>query len=261
MDVSTVLRHRVEAPAGLQQMAVVSLLLHGAFLAVVILAPGGWISRKPDESRTIMTISLGGGTPGPQNGGMTNIGGRAIQAEKLPDAPREAPRAPAARTPEMTIPERGAKPVRQPTTPVKEAPDSARGRTPTRGLEPAFGTSAAETGVRGQGFGLSTGGGTGSGSRLDIDGDFCCPDYILLMLERIRANWNQRVDAAGETVVGFTIQRDGRITNAVTERSSGYANLDLNAVRALVLTRQLPALPDAYTNPSLTMHLHFEYLR
>jgi len=62
-------------------------------------------------------------------------------------------------------------------------------------------------------------------------------------------------------VVGFTIQRDGRITNAVTERSSGYANLDLNAVRALVLTRQLPPLPDAYTNPSLTMHLHFEYLR
>jgi len=261
MDVSSVLRHRVEAPAGLQQMAFLSVLLHGAFLAMMILAPAGWFANRADEPRTIMTISLGAGTPGPQNGGMTNIGGRAVQAEKPPDAPREAPRTPAARTPEMTIPERGAKPVRQSTTPVKEAPDSARGRTPTRGLEPAFGTSAAETGVRGQGFGLSTGGGNGSGSRLDIDGDFCCPDYLLLMIEKIRANWNQRVDAAGETVVAFTIQRDGRITNPVTELSSGYSALDLNAVRALVYTRQLPPLPDAYPNPSLTMHLHFDYLR
>jgi TonB family protein len=242
-------------------MAVVSVLLHGAFLAVLVMAPGGWLAKKADEPRTIMTISLGGGTPGPQNGGMTNIGGRAIQAEKLPDAPREAPRAPAARTPEMTVPERGAKPVRQATTPVKEAPDSARGRTPTRGVEPSPGTSAAETGVRGQGFGLSTSGGTGLGVRLDITGDFCCPDYILLMVDKIRANWNQRVDAVGETTVMFTVQRDGRITNPVTESSSGYSALDLNAVRALVLTRQLPALPDAYPNASLTMHLIFQYQR
>ncbi len=261
MDVSSVLRNRVEAPAGLQQMAVVSALLHGAFLAVLIVMPAGWLSKTADEPRTIMTISLGGGVPGPQNGGMTAIGGRAVQAEKLPDAPREAPRAPAARTPEMTVPERGAKPARQSTTAVKEAPDSARGRTPTRGAETAPGSSAAETGVRGQGFGLSTAGGTGLGVRLDITGDFCCPDYIVLMVDKIRANWNQKVDAVGETTVMFTIQRDGRITSPVTESSSGYAVLDLNAVRALVLTRQLPALPDGYPNASLTMHLIFQYQR
>jgi TonB family protein len=261
MDVTDVLRHRMEAPAGLQQMAVVSVLLHGAVLAVFVLAPGAWFARRAEAPRTIMTISLGGGTPGPENGGMTNIGGRAVQAEKAPDAPREAVRAPAAKTPQMTIPERGAKPIRPSTTPIKEGPDSARGRTPSRGAETAPGTSAAETGVRGQGFGLSTGGGSGLGVRLDITGDFCCPDYILLMIDKIRANWNQRVDAVGETTVMFTIQRDGRITNPVTESSSGYAALDLNAVRALVLTRQLPALPDAYPNPSLTMHLIFQYSR
>jgi TonB family protein len=208
-----------------------------------------------------MTISLGEGTPGPQNGGITSMGGRAVQAEKIPDAPREAVRPPAAKTPEMTVPVRGAKPVRTSPTPVKEAPDEARGRTPTRGEEPTPGPAVAATGVRGQGFGLSTGGGTGSGSRLDIAGDFCCPDYIVLMVEKIRGIWNQRVDARGETVITFTIQRDGQITNAMTERSSGYQALDLSALRAVILTRQLPALPDGFPNPSLTVHLNFQYSR
>jgi TonB family protein len=261
MDVSDVLRDRMEEPAGLQQMAVVSVVVHGALLAALILMPGGWLSRRAPEARTVMTISLGGGTPGPVNGGMTTIGGRAVQAEKPPDAPREALRTPAAKTPEMTVPVRGAKPIRSTTTPVKEGPDDARGRTPSKGAEPAPGTSVAETGVRGQGFGLSTGGGSGTGSRLDITGDFCCPEFLILMVEKIRGNWNSRVDAVGETIVMFTILRDGRIVEPRTERSSGYSALDLNAVRALVYTRQLPALPDAYPNPSLTVHLNFQYTR
>jgi TonB family protein len=69
------------------------------------------------------------------------------------------------------------------------------------------------------------------------------------------------VDAAGVTVVAFTIQRDGRITNFMTERSSGYLMLDNNALRAVALTRQLPALPEAYTNPTLGVHLNFDYTR
>ena len=261
MDVTDVLRDRMEAPAGLQHMAAVSVLLHGAVLAAVVLAPGGWFARRAEEPRTVMTISLGGGTPGPENGGMTNIAGRAVQAEKPPDAPREAVRTPAAKTPEMTVPVPGAKPLRASTTPVKEGPDSARGRTPARGAETVPGTAVAETGVRGLGFGLSTGGGAGTGSRLDITGDFCCPDYLLLMVEKIRSNWSSRVDAAGETLVMFTILKDGRIVEPRTERSSGYSALDLNAVRALVYTRQLPALPDAFSNPSLTVHLNFQYSR
>jgi TonB family protein len=161
----------------------------------------------------------------------------------------------------MTVPVPAAKPIRTAPTPVKEAPEEARGRTPTKGAEPTPGTAVAETGVRGMGFGLSTGGGKGTGSRLDITGDFCCPDYLELMVERIRSNWNQRVDAVGETVVMFTIQRDGRLTNAMVERSSGYAVLDLNAMRAIVNTRQLPALPDAFPNPTLPVHLNFQYIR
>jgi TonB family protein len=262
MDVTDILRSRMHQPPGLQRMAALSTLIHGAILAMVVLAPAGLFSPKAPPFQNIMTISLGEGSPGPQNGGITNIGGRAIQAEKPPDAPREAVRPPAVKTPEMTVPTPKAKPLPRPSeTPVKEAPDEARGRTPTRGAEPTPGSAVAATGVRGQGFGLSMGGGTGSGSRLDISGDFCCPDYILLMLEKIRSNWNQRVDAAGVTVVAFTIQRDGRLTNFMTERSSGYLMLDNNALRAVALTRQLPALPEGYTNPTLGVHLNFDYTR
>jgi hypothetical protein len=45
------------------------------------------------------------------------------------------------------------------------------------------------------------------------------------------------------------------------EKSSGYAALDLTAQRALLLTKQLPPLPAAFTEPSLTVHLYFDYQR
>jgi TonB family protein len=251
--------------AGPQRMAAVSAsaTLHAALLAVLMLAPGSWLAERVQEPPVVMTISLGGGTPGPQSGGMTAIGGRAIQTETPPEAARrpEAIRPPAAKTPEMTLPKPGAKPSRSAPAPeVKQAPEDARGRTPTRGDETSAGSTVAETGVRGQGFGLSTGGGAGSGSRLDV-ADFCCPEYIALMLQRIYGNWNARVEVPGQSMVKFTIQRDGRITDVSVEKPSGYVALDMNAQRALLLTRQLPALPAAFTNPSLTVHLNFEYTR
>ena len=63
----------------------------------------------------------------------------------------------------------------------------------------------------------------------------------------------------GQAIVRFTIQRDGRLTDAVVERQSGNPALDLAALRAIVVTRQLTPLPAAFPNPSLTVHLNFEY--
>src|SRR6185436_5518921 len=134
----------------------------------------------------------------------------------------EAVRPPAAKTPEMTLPTAKA-PARTAKTPapvVKQAPDDARGRTPTKGAETSAGSAVALTGARGQGFGLSSGGGPGTGSTLDV-ADFCCPDYLITMIERIKANWNQRQETAGQSLVRFTIQRDGTLTNVAVEQSSG----------------------------------------
>ena len=120
------------------------------------------------------------------------------------------------------------------------------------------GAAIAETGVRGQGFGLSTGGGPGSGSSLDV-ADFCCPEYIVTMLERIRSVWVQNQGTRGQAIVKFTIQRDGRITGYEVEKASGSPVLDLAALRAVAQTRTLPPLPNQFPNPTLTVHLNFEY--
>jgi TonB family protein len=262
MDVTDVIRDRMQEPRGLQATAVVSALLHAVALAAIVLASGGLFGARPQQLRSVMTISLGGGNNGPETGGMTSIGGRPVQTVTPPEeAKRPEPvRPPAARTPAMTLPKPGPATARAAPPAVKQAPDEARGRTPTRGEETSAGTAVAETGVRGQGFGLSTGGGAGSGSRLDV-ADFCCPDYLILMVEKIRSNWNARAGSTGEVMVTFTIDRDGRIGGVAQETSSGNAVLDLNAMRALVATRQLLPLPAAFPNPTLTVHLNFQYTR
>jgi TonB family protein len=261
MDVSDVLRDRMHEPAGLQRMIVVSIAVHAALATAIVLSPGRWLGRQPEQPRNVMTISISGSGEGPRNGGLTAMGGQPVQVQAPPEAPpkREAARPPAAKVPEMTLPRPGTKPTRATAAPpVKQAPDDARGRTPTKGAKVEAGSAVAVTGARGQGFGLSTGGGPGSGSTLDV-ADFCCPDYIALMVERIRSTWNQSQGASGIVIVKFTIQRSGAIVSPVVERGSGTPTLDLAALRAVVMTRTLPPLPDQFQNPTLGVHLNFEY--
>jgi TonB family protein len=258
MDVTDVLRDRMQPPAGLQRMVAVSVAAHVLFGATLLLMPGLLLGRASDAPRAVMTISLGGDV-GVDSGGMTKMGGRAIQVQTPPEeaAKREAVRPPAAKAPEMVLPRHDV--VVGKTTPrqnVTQAPDDARGRTPTRGAQTSKGSTSAETGIRGQGFGLSTGG-KGFGGTLDV-ADFCCPDYLQTMVQRIRSVWAQNQGVEAECTVKFTIQRDGKITDTSVEKSSGNTALDLAARRAAAVT-QLPPLPDAFPNPSLTVHLIFQY--
>jgi hypothetical protein len=190
-DVSDVLRDRMQTPAGMRRMLTVSVAVHLALTAMLFLAPGGLLKRAADPPRTVMTISLSGSGEGPENGGMTRAGGIPVQTQIPPVTAKPEPlRAPAAKTPEMTVPLPNTKPVKvAPAATVRQAPDDARGRTPTRGAQTAPGSTVADTGIRGQGFGLSTGGGAGSGSSLDV-ADFCCPEYIAIMVTRIRSAWS-----------------------------------------------------------------------
>jgi len=261
MDVTDVLRDRRGEPDGLQKMLVASVAAHVAIAALVMAAPSHLGGRASETPRTVMTISIAGGGTGPQSGGLTSIGGAPVQELRPPaETPKREPvRPPAAKAPEMTVPLPG-KPVKQVAkSEVKQAPAEARGRTPTRGAQVTPGSSIAETGVRGQGFGLSTGGGPGAGSSLEITGDFCCPGYIATMVDRIRGAWNQNQGARGLAFVKFTIQRDGRLTDYIIEKPSGSTPLDLAALRAVAVTKTLPPLPNEYSNPTLVVHLSFEY--
>ncbi len=81
------------------------------------------------------------------------------------------------------------------------------------------------------------------------------------MQDRILRNWESRQQSLGTTGVVFVVQRDGTLTDVAVEKSSGNSQLDYLATRALLLTRQLPPLPAGYPNPSLRVHLTFEYQR
>lgn len=256
--VSQVLVGRSAPPGGLDRMLGASTVAHLALLAIVALVPAGWLGARPNEEPAVMTIRMIGGE-GPRNGGLTSISARPVQAVKPIEAPKaiEPVRAPAAAEPEMIEPLKTA-PKKQ-ETPIKtnKLPD-AKSRTPTRGEEIRKGTAIAETGARGQGFGLTQGGG-GTGAQLDV-GDFCCPEYIVTMQDLINRNWSSKQQTEATTIMKFTIQRDGTLTNIQIERSSGQPTLDFMAQRALMLTK-LPPLPAPYTNPSLGVHVTFEFLR
>jgi TonB family protein len=260
MDVTDVLRDRMQEASGLEGTATtVSVLAHGLLIAMVLFAPSLFLKPVADVPKTVMTITLGGGAPGLATGGMTAAGGRPVQEVKPAEeaAKPEALRPPAAQTPEMTLPEKNAKPEKNPRAPIKEAPADARGRTPTRGAEVAPGTAAAPTTVRGGGFGLSTGPGGNTGLKLEVT-DFCCPEYLETMQQRIRSNWEFRADTTADVVVKFTILRSGQITSIAVVQSSGNVLLDIRAQRAIFATR-LPPLPPAFTNPSLSLEVVFQY--
>ncbi len=264
MEVTDVLRDRMQEPGGLGLTAGVSLLVHAAVLGALVAGPMRWVSHDVEDKKPVMTISLGGSGTGPQTTGLTAIGARPVQTTE-PSTKPEALRAPAAAVPKMTVPIDKTPPAKTAKTPPKALEDltktpDARGTTLARGNELRTGTAVAETGARGQGFGLSTGGGNGVGATVDV-GNFCCPDYIALMNSRIMTNWNQQAEVAGVVVIKVTIRRDGRLSDISPEQSSGYTALDISARRALELTQQLPPLPAEYPNPTLTVHLTFKYQR
>jgi TonB family protein len=260
--VTSVLLERARHDAGLPRMVSASLVGHVALVAIMVAASAiGGRLRGPDE-REVMTISLGG-APGPSAGGMTMMGSPQRPRTTAPPAAVKTPPPvvppPSAAKPAMTLP-MSTRPARTPPKPVTPAP-GAPGAVAAPAPAPGPPGGEALNPNRGLGFGgLSTGGGLGGGSYLDVK-NFCCPDYLATMIQVIRGNWSARQQVAGETMVMFRIQRDGRLTDIEVERSIGYPALDLTAQRALFVTQRLPPLPAAFPDDHLTVHLRFEYTR
>lgn len=239
-------------------MVAISAAAHAAFIVAIFLMPSN--VRTETDPKDVMVISLGG-APGPRAGGMTPMGGRPVQqVEPEPPKRPEAVRPPAAKPPEMTMPTEREKPKPPPPKPppIKQTTDEARGRTPTKGPQEEKGTAIAQTGARGMGIGLSTGGG-GTGGEIDFK-DFCCVEWLNFVLGQINSNWKQQQGVTAVTSMRFTIRRDGTVTDVNVSRSSGFAALDLAAQRAVLLAR-VPPIPPEYTNEQLTLNLHFEYSR
>ena len=244
---------------GLSQSAALSVAAHVVALATLAFAPG-ILPRVVPETKTIINISLGGDT-GPKTGGMTTIGGRdfkaalpsvapTIQRVQLPSVKKEEPAM------VLPIPDPKLKPKAPPkVTATSKDPQGVAG---ARDAQTQKGSAAVDTGVRGQGFGLSSSGGGGDGSKLDTE-NFCCPEYLTDMTQRIKQNWVQQQQNVGKVLMKFTILRNGTLTAVEVEQSSGYYPLDAAANRALALTAKLAPLPAQFPDDHLTVHLSFEY--
>jgi outer membrane biosynthesis protein TonB len=252
--VSEVLIARTPKGDGLSSMLGASVIAHGALVAIFAFVPAWWFGANQQPPETIMQISLGGPI-GPNDGGLNTLGARPVQQLTESKKAIEPVRPPAEKTPEMIEPTK-APPKK--VTPNKVEAKDPKSTRPTKGAELEKGSAVAVTNAKGQGFGLSSGGG-GDGGYLEV-GDFCCPEYLATMRTAIMANWNSRQGAAGRTHMRFVIQKDGRIVDITVQRSSGVQVLDYFAQRALMLTK-LPPLPAAYGEATLGVHLYFDYQR
>lgn len=257
--VSDILQSRKREPGGLKKTAAISLAAHAAAIAVMLMVPSV-MPRAAQPPRVVMTISLGG-APGPNTGGMQMIGGKPIDAALPSTDPQiTKPIQPslAATPPKMVLPD----PKQKPRTPPKPtvASKDPKGTAVGKGFETQAGTAKVETGAKGQGFGLSSGGMGGQGG-VKIPSDFCCPEYIADMIARIKRNWNENQRAAGSVTMRYTIQRNGQITDIEIATSSGNPVLDLTAQRALINTKVLGPLPAGYSGQRLPVELVFDYIR
>ena len=218
--VSAVLVDRAREAEGLSRTLVLSIGVHAALIAGVLLMPASWRSTEPAQEAAVMNISLSG-TEGPDTGGMTSIADRAVEEVAKPDVrPVDTP--PPPKVPEMVEPERIVKPSPKPVRPVRKPDEASRTRTPpAAGAEIKTGSARVRTGGAASPFGgLAQGGGGAGGVRLDVQ-NFCCPEYLTQMVQLIRRNWQSNQGAAGQPEVKFTIRRDGVLTNVELEKSSG----------------------------------------
>lgn len=256
--VSSILHDRAKEADGLSRMLMLSLAAHVSVAAAFLLMPSDWRSRTAPET-AVMTVSLGG-AEGPDTGGMTTMADRAVQSIAKPDAPKVMETPPAAKAPEMVEPEKLTKPAVKPPN-IAKPRDKSTARTPTSGAEIKAGSANVKTGGAAIPFGgLAQGGGGAGGVRLDVQ-NFCCPEYLALMVQKIKQNWNANQGATGQPEIKFTIRRDGVLTNVELEKSSGQALLDLEARRAVHKTAQLPPLPKEFPGTLLTVHLSFDFQR
>jgi TonB family protein len=97
-----------------------------------------------------------------------------------------------------------------------------------------------------------------------VDGDFRFAYYLAAIRNKIGSRWvpPPGVESRGRPVratLYFRIHRDGQISVAQVETSSGMSYFDQTAMRALLAATPLPPLPAGYSDNYLGVHFGFEY--
>jgi TonB family protein len=90
--------------------------------------------------------------------------------------------------------------------------------------------------------------------------------YVASMRARISGNWLQtmvspNIVAAPRAYLTFEILRDGTINNVQITQSSGIPEVDRSALRAILASNPLPALPPDYSGQSVNVQFYFDFHR
>ena len=243
---SDVIAARSRAQVTLTPTLVWSVLGHVAILAAIWLAPARSSNQAP---RLVMTVSLAG-APGPRVGGLTPMGGREVQPTPEPPKPTPRPPAPPPTRPVAALPSPKAAPAR----PTRA--ETAR-TAPSTPEPPREGSTRVETGARGQGFGLATGGNGSQSIQAEVS-DFCCPAYLEVIRIAVERAWVRVPGATGSTTMRFRILRNGTIDSISMIESSRNQQIDAAAARALANVPIVPPLPPEFRENTLALRLRFE---
>lgn len=236
--VAEILAQRAALDAGPAGGIALSILLHGGITALAVY---GALHAKPPQIASMLTIRFAPMTPA-----------NAAPAAK-PVAPVIHEPVPVVETP---------KPVTATAPPAKNtAPPSPFGKSTKRASEiplpvPVPATASTTTATTTTAPDIAAG---SSGVTALEGGDFPYTMYLTNMNRLIGMHWF-RPQVAGElaTKIAFTINRDGRISDARIETPSGNGTADRAALRAVLESSPLPPLPFGYNGTYLGVHLIFK---
>jgi protein TonB len=90
--------------------------------------------------------------------------------------------------------------------------------------------------------------------------------YVASMRARISANWllatvSPNIASAPRAYLTFEILHDGTVINPQITQSSGIPEVDRSALRAILASNPLPALPSDYAGKSVNVEFYFDFHR
>lgn len=130
---------------------------------------------------------------------------------------------------------------------------------PERAKAPDVSLPSSGDSAGGGGGGAIGAGGNVGVSGAAFDSDFQFSYYVERMLVAIGMNWFKPSSPGSiSPVIHFKIEKDGTISDAAVERSSGLPFVDRAALRAVISSSPLPPLPTEYGGGQLGVHLKFD---
>ena len=222
-----------------------SIAAHVTLCAVIFVLPSRHAAAPPVIDATVVALAGPIAAKAP-------AAPPAAKAEAAPEPPRARPEPHPAKEPPLREvpavkpkPEPKKKPRPEPSAPPASKPETGASEH-AEGKPAASPAPAAPTGVT-----ASVGG-----------GDATLGWYSAAVKSALESNWQKPVleDQPGtfSVTVGFDIARDGTAQNVHVVASSGIASLDRSAIRAVVESSPLPAVPPSWKDALLPATMRFD---